>query len=85
MPDFSTYIDIDPSEYIDECSRSEIEELIEILIDNGHLDGTKSVFNKHHNLLDEEWNNIIEKLVKGRVLLSNEDENMIKQIANKLI
>ena len=34
MPDFSTSIDIDPYEYIDECSRSEIKELIEILIDN---------------------------------------------------
>ena len=38
MPDFSTSIDIEPWEFVSECSKTEIQELIETLIEDGHLD-----------------------------------------------
>lgn len=84
MPNFSTYVDIDPSEYIDSCRESDIEELIDILIEEGHLEGQLVTSDRHHNLLDEEWNKIMGKLMKSRLLLSNEEETLIKNISNRL-
>jgi hypothetical protein len=81
MPDFSTYIDIDPYEYVEECSRRELEELIGILKQGDLWEETKT---DNMNILDMEWNETIKKLANGRIQLSNEDEEIIRKIANKL-
>jgi hypothetical protein len=81
MPDFSTYIDIDPYEYVEECSRRELQELIGILKQGDLWEETKT---DNMNILDMEWNETIKKLANGRVQLSNEDEDIIRKIANKL-
>ena len=83
MANFETYVDIEPSEYIENCSSREIEELVDILIEEGHLDGVPVTSDRHHNLLDEEWAKTIGKLNRSRLLLSNEEENLIKNIANR--
>lgn len=88
MPDFSTYIDIDPSEYVSECSRREIDDLIEILIEDGHLSrfNGKVVPNKESgSILDLEWEELVNKIKNSKHLLSNEDESKIIEIANKLV
>ena len=85
MPDFSTYVDIDPSEYIDNCSSREITELINILVEEGYLEGQPITSPNHHNILDEEWVMIISKLMKSRLLLSGEDEKTIIEISKRLI
>ena len=46
MPEFSTYIDIDPSEYVDECSKSEIKELIDELVIHGYINQSDSLIDK---------------------------------------
>jgi hypothetical protein len=81
MPDFSTYIDIDPYEYVEECSRQELQELIGILKQGDLWEETKT---DNMNILDMEWNEVIKKLANSRLQLSTEDEDIIKQIANKL-
>jgi hypothetical protein len=81
MPDFSTYIDIDPYEYVEECSRQELQELIGILKQGDLWEETKT---DNMNILDMEWNEVIKKLANSRLQLSTEDEEIIKQIANKL-
>ena len=81
MPDFSTYIDIDPYEYVEECSRRELQELIGILKQGDLWEETKT---DNMNILDMEWNEVIKKLANSRLQLSTEDEEIIKQIANKL-
>ena len=83
MADFRTYVDIEPKEFVDNCSDGEIEELVDILIEEGYLDGIPVTSDRHHNLLDEEWANTIGKLKNSRLLLSNEDEETIKRIASK--
>jgi hypothetical protein len=83
MADFRTYVDIEPKEFVDNCSDGEIEELVDILIEEGYLDGEPITSNKHHNDLDVEWNGYISKLKNSRLLLSNEDEETIKRIASK--
>lgn len=88
MPDFSTEIDIEPWEYISECNRREIDELIETLIEDGHL----AVFNgkavpkkEGASVMDMEWDEILTKIRNSKHLLSNDDESVILNIANKLV
>jgi hypothetical protein len=85
MADFSTYIDVDPSEYVSECSRSEIIELIEILIEEGHLNS----FNGKVKLsskdgIDDEWYEALNKLYHSKMVLTKEDEDIIFTISKKL-
>jgi hypothetical protein len=83
MANFETYVDIEPGEFIENCSREEIKELVDILIEEGHLDGMPVTSDRHHNLLDEEWVKIVGKLMRSRLFLSNEEEMIIKNIANR--
>jgi len=88
MPDFSTEIDIEPWEYISECSRREIDELIENLIENGHLaqfNGKAVPTKEGASVMDIEWDELLTKIRFSKHLLSNEDENTIIDIAKKLI
>jgi hypothetical protein len=83
MAEFSTYVNIEPKEFVDNCSDGEIEELVDILIEEGYLNGIPVTSDRHHNLLDEEWAKTIGKLNRSRLLLSNEEEMIIKNIANR--
>jgi hypothetical protein len=86
MPDFSTEIDIDAWDYISACSNREVKELIEVLIEQGHLDsfnGQVKITNPQNNLFDDEWWELLVKLRDSRNLLSNDEESLIKNIANR--
>ena len=88
MPDFSTEIDIEPWEYISACSKREVKELIEALVEEGHLDsfnGQVKPVNTHNTLMDDEWWTSLVKLRDSRHLLSSEDEQRITDIAKRLI
>lgn len=88
MPDFSTSIDIEPWEYVSECSKREIEDLIESLIGDGHLDmfnGKVKPKNDHNTLMDDEWNEALNKLRDSRHLMSIEDEERIIDVVKRLI
>jgi predicted HTH domain antitoxin len=37
MPKFSTYVDVDIHEFMEECSKREIKELIDYLVEDGHI------------------------------------------------
>lgn len=88
MPDFSTEIDIEPWEYINACSNREIDELIQDLIDDGHLtrfNGKLVPKKENGSVMDLEWDELLTKIKNSKHLLSNEDESIIINIANKLI
>lgn len=88
MPDFSTEIDIEPWEYVSECNGREIEELIETLIEDGHLarfNGKVQPNKQGGSVMDLEWDELLTKIRNSKHLLSNEDENIIINIANKLV
>jgi hypothetical protein len=96
MPDFTAEIEIEPWEYVNDCSSGEIEELIECLHNDGSL---KDYFAKHGvidpdsvieigekgNILDIEWTETIVKLSKNRLMLTPEEEETIKKIAERLV
>lgn len=88
MPDFSTSVDIEPWEYVSECSGRDIEDLIENLVEEGHLDrfNGKVVPKKGNvSVMDLEWDEILTKIRNSKHLLSNDDESRIIEIANKLV
>jgi len=86
MADFSTEIEIEPYEYVSECSKREIVELIECLVEEGHISRsaiTSIEADRNKNLLDEEWDVITDKLNRNRLMLSNEEEEIIRKISKR--
>jgi hypothetical protein len=86
MPDFSTEIDIEPYEYVSACSKREIVELLESLVEGGYISRSAVIAietDRNKNLLDEEWDVITDKLNQNRLMLSNEEEELIRKISKR--
>lgn len=86
MPDFSTEIDIEPYEYVSACSKREIVELLESLVEGGHISRSAVISietDRNKNLLDEEWDVITDKLNQNRLMLSNEEEELLRKISKR--
>jgi len=84
MPDF--YIDdldISPSDFVDACSDREILELIEILKDDGYINN-ESILTNDRTHADEVYTKALIKLSESRLRLTNEEEEIIKKIAERL-
>jgi hypothetical protein len=87
MPTFYTEdIDIDPDEFVSSCNSREIEELIDALVEDGHITKPGNhIPENDKNLMDEEWDEVIGKISgRARLRLTNEEEEIIKKIANRL-
>jgi hypothetical protein len=81
MPEFSTYIDIDPSEYVDECSKSDIKELIEELVFHGYINKSDSLIDKEKiSLMEQEFHEKLDNLKSKYYNLSPEDEETLKTL-----
>jgi len=96
MADFTAEFEIEPWEYLNNCSSGEIKELIECLHKDGEL---KEYFKEqgiidpdtvidigvNGNILDDEWTEVVVKLSRNRLMLTPEEEEVIKKIAERLI
>lgn len=85
MPEFTTEIDIDPYEYVDECSRHEKQELIDELVSRGFVLQISSPSGTQSNLLEIEWINNIAKLATLRQRVTLEEEQAIKELVSKYL
>jgi hypothetical protein len=88
MPEFTAEVDIDPSEFIDSCSKREKDRLVEILIEDGYIQSdqeTKSGNNgvRRPNINDQIFWESLERLAKCRDLLTIEEENFINNLSNQ--
>ena len=88
MPEFTAEVDIDPSEFIDSCSKREKDRLVEILIEDGYIQPDQDTKNgntgvRRPNINDQRFWNSLDKLSKCRDLLSIEEENFINNLAEK--
>ena len=92
MPSFTEYqdvemeIEIDPSDYLDNCSDDEIEELIEELVERGFI--------KSNNIIDQsvlsndlDFVQNIMKLANpcNRMLLTVEEEQILEKMASRFL
>lgn len=86
MPTFySDDIDINPGDFVDSCDRQEIQELIDILIEDGYLNPTARPVSEtqEDNLMDLTYKKAIGKLLDKRVYLTLEEEQFILNLANR--
>lgn len=78
------YVDIDVEEFVDNCRSREIEELVDYLRTEGHLEDHKNATTESMSVLDLEWAEVIDKISgRARLRLTNEEEEIIKKIANR--
>ena len=86
MATFWTHAEIDLSvdEIYENLSDREVNRLINLLVEEGEVISTNVGKNESMSFLDEEWKKTLINLMNNRHRLSNEDEGIIKEIANKL-
>ena len=88
MPEFTTEIDIDPSEYLDSCSQREIKELIEFLVEDGHLPKTvlsQTETSKSYSRFEQDFLEKLDKLGKRYHSISREDEDKLEEIFKRYL
>ena len=79
-----TEVELDVNDIYENLSDREILKLVDLFVEEGLVISTNTSKNESMNFLDQEWKKTLENLMNNRHRLSNEDEEMIKSISNKL-
>ena len=77
-------VDLTVNEIYENLSDRDILKLVDLLVSEGVVISTNTSKNETMSFLDEEWKKTLLNLMNNRHRLSNEDEEIIKTIANKL-
>ncbi len=78
-------VNIDVDDFYDEMSSWDKQSMAEMLERDGFCTWDEDNFViDDPNAFDEEWIKVMKKIFHGRLQLSNEDEEIIKVIANKI-
>jgi hypothetical protein len=81
------YMNVDVDDFLCDCSRSDIKTIIKYLIEDGYEEdmivALKSNLIKIQ--LSTELDEYLTKIYNSQIQLTVEEENIIKQIANKLV
>jgi hypothetical protein len=77
-------VELHVNDIYENLSDREILKLIDLLVEEGVVISTNTSKNESLSFMDEEWKKTLITLMKNRHRLSNEDEEAIKSIANKL-
>ena len=86
MPEFSTYVDVDVYEFISECSKREIKELIEVLIEGGHISSSAvEDTEKTIGVLEGDFIEKMDLLKEKYYRLSQEDEKTLEKLFEKYL
>ena len=72
------------NEIYENLSDLEILKLVDLFVEEGLVISTNTSKNESMSFLNEEWKKTLLNLMNNRHRLSNEDEETIKTIANKL-
>jgi ribosomal protein S8 len=90
MPEFYQTVEVDAEvevsvdEFYDACSSSEKEELVDLLKDDGYLKDEVITSEDIETYMYDEFNIALQKLSTNRLVLSIEEEEIIKKIASRL-
>ena len=79
-----TEVELDVNDIYENLSDREILKLVDLFVEEGLVISTNTSKNESMNFLDQEWKTTLVNLMNNRHRLSNEDEEMIKSISNKL-
>ena len=77
-------VEIDVDEFLSACKQHEIEEIIEVLIEDGCIHPSANKGNSTSQSVSEwEFNNIINKIASNHLQLTNEEDELLKKIASR--
>jgi ABC-type histidine transport system ATPase subunit len=77
-------VDLSVDDIYENLSDREVLKLVDLFVEEGLVISTNTSKNESMSFLDEEWKKTLLNLMNNRHRLSNEDEETIKSIANKL-
>jgi hypothetical protein len=77
-------VDLSVDDIYENLSDREVLKLVDLFVEEGLVISTNTSKNESMSFLDEEWKKTLLNLMNNRHRLSNEDEETIKTIANKL-
>ena len=78
------YIDVDIDDVVGSMNSRELQRLMDDLYDDGWVPTQLQAVTDSASISDEEWNEAIEKLRTGKIFLTIEEEELIKQLTKKL-
>ena len=86
MPEFDTYVDVDADEFVSACNKRDIKELIEALIEGGHIsssavEDTEKTIGVLEGVFIEKMDLLKEKYYR----LSQEDEKTLEDLFIKYL
>jgi succinate dehydrogenase flavin-adding protein (antitoxin of CptAB toxin-antitoxin module) len=87
MPKFSEYVeteaelDISVSDFYNELNHKEVKELINILIEEDYIKRNDVV--EDESIYEWEFNKMIKKITDNRVMLTAEEEELLKKISDR--
>lgn len=86
MPEFETYVDVDVDEFISACNKREIKELIEVLIEGGHINSSAvEDTEKTIGVLEGDFIEKMDLLKEKYYRLSQEDEKTLEKLFEKYL
>lgn len=86
MPEFDTYVDVDVDEFVSACSKREIKELIDVLVDEGHINPSTIEGNdKNIGVFEGVFIEKMDLLKEKYYRLSREDENILEELFKKYL
>ena len=77
-------VDLSVDDIYENLSDREVLKLVDLFVEEGLVISTNTSKNESMSFLDEEWKKTLINLMNNRHRLSNEDEETIKTIAQKL-
>ena len=77
-------VDLSVDDIYENLSDREVLKLVDLFVEEGLVISTNTSKNENMSFLDEGWKKTLLNLMNNRHRLSNEDEETIKTIANKL-
>jgi hypothetical protein len=85
MPTFySEEIDIEPDDFLNACNSYEIKELIKALIEDGHINDPYVKRKDNVSINEESFNECLDKIANNYLQLTHEEEQLIRDIAQRL-
>ena len=77
-------IHIDVEDFYDEMSNKECKEMYDLLIEDGYGESLLNELNNQpQNLIEWEFQGIMEKIISNRLALTSEEDEMLRKIASR--
>ena len=85
MPEFETYVDVDVDDFVLSCTKRDIKELLEFLVQQGHISSRAIPSHESQGVLESFFMEKMDKLREKYYRLSQEDEQILEDLFKKYV